>query len=337
MRTVRINVRAKGSGPIFIGRRGEKEATQIVFDVSQLIATYGDGTCVLLAKRPKDTAAYPVTVVREGNTVVWTVTDTDTVYQGSGELELFWYVGDALAKTNVWTSVIGRDIGESTDTPPDPYDDWMAALTGLAAETQRNSEDAGVSKDAAAQYASDASASAQTAATEAAKITGLSATAETLPSESEATARYEDGVLLLGIPQGSRGAAGVGVPDGGGTEQVLAKTSDSDYDTEWRTITQGLAPLLGDTSSVTPAQVRTAVLEGRSVCVQAESAIEGIPLVLAFTAFNAATDIFGGQGINVVVSNTIVQYGSAPLLFTLIGDVKESMWNDVSISVLAVG
>lgn len=39
--------------------------------------------------------------------------------------------------------------------------------------------------------------------------------------------------------QGLQGTAGVGVPTGGATDQVLVKSSNTDYDTEWKTITSG--------------------------------------------------------------------------------------------------
>ena len=61
-----------------IGRRGENIATQVQFDVSALVGVYGDGTAALLFKRATDAAAYPVTTVRDGNFVTWTVSDTDT-------------------------------------------------------------------------------------------------------------------------------------------------------------------------------------------------------------------------------------------------------------------
>ena len=219
MRTITINVGAK-TDRFILGRRGENEATLIVFDVSQLIATYGEGTAVLLAKRPTDGSAYPVTVTQDGNTVTWTVTDTDTSYKGQGECELFWYVNNALAKSVVYATVIGRDIGTTTDEVPDPYEAWLDTLTEAGAEV--------------------------TAAIN--TFTGLSAEATTLAAGSSATAQYEDGVLTLGIPKGDKGDTGeagatgatgaqgdpgVGVPTGGTTGQVLAKTSNTDYDTEW--------------------------------------------------------------------------------------------------------
>ena len=43
------------------------------------------------------------------------------------------------------------------------------------------------------------------------KVTGMTAEAETLPAGSDATARYENGVLYLGIPQGIQGETGNGI------------------------------------------------------------------------------------------------------------------------------
>lgn len=46
------------------------------------------------------------------------------------------------------------------------------------------------------------------------RVTGMTATAETLPAGSDATASYSDGVLSLGIPQGDRGEQGATGPEG---------------------------------------------------------------------------------------------------------------------------
>lgn len=175
-----INVTDSWRNRISIGRRGETEATQVVFDISSLISTYGDGIAALMAKRPTDTTAYPVTVVQDGNTVTWTVTDTDTSYKGNGECELFWYVGDTLAKSVVFSTVIGRDIGDTTGEAPDPYETWLDTLVSAGAEVSEAIN----------------------------TFTGLSAEATTLAAGSAATASYEDGILTLGIPRGNTGATG---------------------------------------------------------------------------------------------------------------------------------
>ena len=80
-------------------------------------------------------------------------------------------------------------------------------------------------------------------------------TVSTLPAGSSATAEItgtaENPVLSLGIPQGvqgekgEKGDPGDGTPVGGLTDQVLAKASDTDYDTEWIHV----APMIKNTAS----------------------------------------------------------------------------------------
>lgn len=192
MRIVHIDV-GKGQSGILIGRRGETEATRVIFDISSLIETYGAGECVLLAKLPGASTAYPVVVEQDGEAVTWTVSDADTSVQGAGECELFYYVGETLAKSYVWPTIINRDIGTEGD-PPDPYETWLDTLTGLAADTRQNADDA--------QAAADAAEAAL------AEFTGATATAETLPAGSEATADYRDGLFTFGIPRGETGPQG---------------------------------------------------------------------------------------------------------------------------------
>jgi len=146
-------------------------------------------------------------VSADGTNVIWTVTDADTSVKGSGECELYYYVGETLAKTLVWSTVIGRDIGDSGEAP-DPYDDWLETLTRLAAETTQNATDAAESAQDA-QTAQDAAETAQRGAEAALEeFTSVTATAETLPAGSDATASYSDGVLTFGIPRGEKGDKG---------------------------------------------------------------------------------------------------------------------------------
>jgi hypothetical protein len=179
---------------IVLGRRGETEATQIIFDVSSLVSAYGDGSAVLMVKRPTDTDAYPAVIERVDDTVVWTITTTETEHKGSGKCELFWYIGEALAKSIVFRTVVMEDIGAVVSDPPDPYESWVDSLTALGAEAQ--------------EYARQASISADDAEAAAAQITGMTAEAETLSTGSEATASYSDGVLHFGIPTGPAGPQG---------------------------------------------------------------------------------------------------------------------------------
>ena len=180
MRIVNVPVDRVPKRHIVLGRRGETETTHIVFDVSPLIALYGDGTAQLAAVRPEEDAPYPVAVTRDGSDVLWTVTNADTACVGCGACELFWYVGGALAKSVVYGTYVGRDIGDVGVEPPEAYETWVERVL-------------------AAGEAASAAASV---------ITDMTAEVQTLPAGSSATASFEDGVLTLGIPRGNTGAAG---------------------------------------------------------------------------------------------------------------------------------
>lgn len=133
MRQTTITIGGSVPPGIVLGRRGENEARQIIFDISSLISTYGPGAATLLAKRPTDTTAYPVPVEQSVTTVTWTVSDVDTAYPGDGQCELYYYVGDTLAKTYVYRTSIGQDIGNASSEPPDAWQSWVDEVLAAAA------------------------------------------------------------------------------------------------------------------------------------------------------------------------------------------------------------
>ena len=64
------------------------------------------------------------------------------------------------------------------------------------------------------------------------KVTGMTAQAETLPAGSQATARYENGILYLGIPQGiqgERGRQGEAGADGADGNGIASVVYNADY------------------------------------------------------------------------------------------------------------
>ena len=157
-----VQVGTKGA-TIPIGRQGENDATVVVFDISALIAEYGDGAVVLLVRRNKETDPYPVVVERDGETATWTVSNVDTARVGIGACELFYYVNDVLAKSIVYTTVVRESIDGSTGTQPDPYESWIEELTDLGAETLTNATNAAQSEANAKTSEDNAAASAEAA------------------------------------------------------------------------------------------------------------------------------------------------------------------------------
>ena len=129
MVTVNITVGEKPQS-IDLGTRLENEARLIVFDVSYLIKTYGQGTAVLMAKRSQDSTAYPVAVTQSGSEVAWLVTNADVQYKGQGEAELFWFISDTqdgLAKTIVYSTWVADDIGEEGEVP-EPFEPYFEQI-----------------------------------------------------------------------------------------------------------------------------------------------------------------------------------------------------------------
>jgi hypothetical protein len=177
---------------------------QIAFDLSYLIENYGSGTAVLAVKRSQDESAYPAVVTQDGNTLTWTITETDTYYVGSGECQLMWYVDGSLAKTIIYPMVVMRDILSTAEEPPDGYENWIEHLTELGAETQQNAQDAAQSASEAKASEESAAESAKRAEDAAGLLVGVSATATTLDPGQPATAEYNDGVFEFGIPKGDK-------------------------------------------------------------------------------------------------------------------------------------
>lgn len=155
MITQTVTVKERDSENIIIGRRGTYQTEQIVFDVSYLVEAFGDGSAVLMVKRPPDDAAYPAYTERSGNNVIWTVSESDTYAKGHGEAELFWYVDGGLAKSVIYSISILRDIAETTTDPPEDFSNWIEQLTELGAETLENAR-AAADAEAGAEHAQEA-------------------------------------------------------------------------------------------------------------------------------------------------------------------------------------
>lgn len=112
---------------ILIGRQCENDAVKIVFDLSYLIQTFGDGTAVLVHQRVRDDAPYAVTATRNGSNLEWSVSNTDNAYVGVGQAELRWTVGDALAKTIIYKTWVTKSITADL-TIPSAYQSWYDAM-----------------------------------------------------------------------------------------------------------------------------------------------------------------------------------------------------------------
>lgn len=148
------------SGPIYLGRAGEKQAREIAFDFGQWKTTYGPGTVHLTARRPCETTVYPVPLKVEGNLAIWEISKADTAVAGcSGECELSYDADSgALVKSATWSTYIQPSIdGEVTD-PPEAAEPWLDALHKAEAATEENARVAGEFAAEAEEWAKKAAA-----------------------------------------------------------------------------------------------------------------------------------------------------------------------------------
>lgn len=170
-----------------IGRQGENLARQVVFDLSDWITEYCDGTPELIYQRPGDKTPYPVAAIREGSTLIWTVTSLDTAvapsYGSYGRCELRWYVGDVLAKSQTWRVYVEPAMDTPAEmAPPDPEQGWVDQVLAAGAEAQQAAKDTKAEADRAALLAAEVAAKAAQ--------TAQDATAGAQAKETAQTARH---------------------------------------------------------------------------------------------------------------------------------------------------
>lgn len=216
----RIKISTRTQPIVNIGRRGENGVTQVIFDFTQWVNEFGRGVVSLLVARSADANAHPVAVTIENNSAIWDISSIDTAYAGSGSAEYVYTVDNKIVKSAVYRIVVTRDIGNTSQTPPDPYESWIDRLVELGAETQQNAE--------------DAQAAATDAETARDEILDMTVSATTLPAGASATVTKTavGGVTNLdfGIPDGADGfSPTVTVTDITGGHRVTITDADGDH------------------------------------------------------------------------------------------------------------
>lgn len=126
MRTiiVRDNMR------IPLGKQGENNAVRVVWPkiAEKYAKLYGDGRFELVIVQKGK--AYPAVVNVDGTNLVWDVRRVDVATAEVGSLELIYYAGDTVAKSQTWeTRVIASKSADGmTEPPEDPARAWFDAI-----------------------------------------------------------------------------------------------------------------------------------------------------------------------------------------------------------------
>lgn len=110
---------------VALGRQMEDNYRAITFDLS------GFGLeidrAMIVHQRKADTAPYVVTSVTGGDSITWTVTNTDTAYSGRGQAEIRIEFTNGLAKSVVFQTVVIRSITADTQIPA-ALQSWYDAM-----------------------------------------------------------------------------------------------------------------------------------------------------------------------------------------------------------------
>ena len=110
---------------VALGRQMEDNYRAITFDLS------GFGLeidrAMIVHQRKADAAPYVVTSVTGGNSITWTVTNTDTAYSGRGEAEIRIEFTNGLAKSVIFQTVVIRSITADTEIPA-ALQSWYDAM-----------------------------------------------------------------------------------------------------------------------------------------------------------------------------------------------------------------
>lgn len=134
MREILINPMRERRNPLYLGRCGENLAAQVLFDVSDLIEEYGDGTAAVLHKRCGDSGPYQAETETDGETVTWPITSTDTGAAGDGRAEFQWIVDDVVVKSQLYSTHVDKSMESVTAATAAEL--WVSQLQALLAEAE---------------------------------------------------------------------------------------------------------------------------------------------------------------------------------------------------------
>lgn len=109
---------------IALGRQMENNYRQIVFDLTGFTEPITDIT--LVHQRSKDAAPYIVESTT-GDTLTWTISNTDTAFYGYGKGELRISFDSGLAKSITFTTMVVKSITGDT-VIPEPLQSWYDAM-----------------------------------------------------------------------------------------------------------------------------------------------------------------------------------------------------------------
>ena len=133
MRSVTVRLDDLRTTVLNLGFVGENEHTQIRIDSKKMYDQYPTASPSLTVCPPAG-ESYPAVIERDGDFVIWTITDSNLIHYGEGEIQLSFTTGEVVAKTYIGRFKVSRSI-IATGEIPEGIDDFLtragAALTAI--------------------------------------------------------------------------------------------------------------------------------------------------------------------------------------------------------------
>lgn len=205
-----------------LGRKGENVARQVVFDLRLWRAVYGDGAVSLCARRAGDAEPYPCGVTQDEDTAVWVLRAADVDKPGWGNVQLSYYVGDTLAKSQTWRTLVAPSLCACGD-PGEVQQGWLDQAGKDAAAAQQGAKDAQKAQKAAEDAALAAKGSAEAAEGAAKAAQDATEHPPRINEETQTWLIWEDGAYRdTGLPIAIDGS----LPPGGDPGDIVVRTAD---------------------------------------------------------------------------------------------------------------
>lgn len=134
MRSVTVRLEDLRTMILNLGFVGENEHRMFRFDCKKMFGEYPSAS-VSLTVQPPAGDCYPAVVERDGDLVSWTVTDSDLIEDGSGELQLTFMVGDVKAKTCIARTKVERSLGAPGQIPT-PIENWIEQAEEIISDAE---------------------------------------------------------------------------------------------------------------------------------------------------------------------------------------------------------
>lgn len=147
MRTISCKLEDLKTMTLHIGYEGENDYTSVRIDAGSVFAQYPEAVPSLKVQPPKGNM-YPVIVTRDGDIVIWNVSDSDTASNGNGEIQLTFTENTVVVKSCTGKTLVHRSL-KATGPAPDPLIDFI----DMAEEVVGEAQDAAEAAEAAAQHA----------------------------------------------------------------------------------------------------------------------------------------------------------------------------------------